>query len=62
VTDHNTPIRTYGAARMAAVPIHSAIVISKVKTRLTALSMVHYVNGHSHCAELICVCLTGLIR
>ena len=29
----------YGAASMTAVPIHSVIVISKLKTFLSALSM-----------------------
>jgi hypothetical protein len=32
---------------MAAVPSHSAIVISKLNTRLNALSMGGYVNGDS---------------
>jgi hypothetical protein len=59
---HNTPMARYGTASMAAVPIHSAIVISKLKTRRSVLSMSDYVNGNSDCQVLICDCLSEEIR
>src|SRR5690606_37092508 len=50
-----SPISAYGAARMSAVPIHSAMVISKLRTFFTAGSMPSsrssdgpYVNADSH--------------
>jgi len=39
VSAHSTPMARYGTASMTAVPIHSAIVISKLKTLFSALSM-----------------------
>jgi hypothetical protein len=44
------------------VPIHSAIVISKLKSRLSVLSMTDYVNGDSMRQGLICDCLREQIR
>jgi hypothetical protein len=52
---------------MTAVPIHSAIVISKLKTLLSVLSILdppasdprgYYVNGDSDCDAPICNCLS----
>jgi hypothetical protein len=43
---------------MTAVPIHSAIVISKLKTLLRMLSMDDYVNDDSDRDGPICDCLS----
>jgi hypothetical protein len=55
---HNAPMARYGTVSMTAVPIHSAIVISKLKTRRSVLSMSAYVNEHSGWHVLICDCFS----
>jgi hypothetical protein len=54
VSDQSTPTTTYGTASMTAMPSHSAIVISKLKTRRSVLSMTGYVNGDSEYSGLVC--------